>query len=285
MKVTPLASDSLGVRSMATLVETQDLKITVDPDAALGPSRYGLAPHGNELDALSEAKTAIYATASKSDAIIISHYHFDHFDIGGSHFRGKTIYAKSIFDKINKSQTERGTAFKEAVDGVAKELIYADGKEFKVGGTRLRFSPPAPHGPEGIVLGYVIMALVDDGSKGGKGGVGKFVFASDVQGPVASSTADWIIKQKPDLVYMDGPPILFLGWKFSYKNLEAAKENFKRLLDETDARVILDHHLLRSLDYKEKFPFFDGERVVTAAEYLEKENIMLEARRKELWGS
>ncbi len=289
MKVTPIASDSLGVRSMATLVETRDLRIAIDPDAALGPSRYGLPPHEKELDALSDAKADIYARAAKSDDLVISHYHFDHFDIGGSHFRGKTVYAKSITSKINKSQTERGAAFKKAVDGVVKELIYADGKEFNIGETQLRFSPPAPHGPEGIVLGYVIMTLVDDGSKAKRAGIGsggsfgRFVFASDVQGPVAASTADWIIAQKPDLIYMDGPPILFLGWKFSYKNLEAAKDNFRRILDETDARVILDHHLLRSLDYVKKFPFFDGERVVTAAEFLGRENIMLEAHRKELW--
>ena len=81
---------------------------------------------------------------------------------------------------------------------------------------------------------------------------------------MADETADWIIEQKPDLVYMDGPPILFLGWKFSYKNLDAAKANFQRILDETKADVILDHHLLRSLNYKEMFPFF-GERVKTAA--------------------
>jgi len=83
---------------------------------------------------------------------------------------------------------------------------------------------------------------------------------------------------------MDGPPILFLGWKFSYKNLEEAKTNFQRILDETKADIILDHHLLRSLDYKEKFPFFGNNRVKTAAEYLGKENAMLEAHRKELWG-
>ena len=274
MEVVPIAADSLGVRSMATLVKTGDVRIAIDPDAALGPSRYGLPPHPKEMDALAHYTSLAHKEASKSDIIIISHYHFDHFDTGGPHFKGKTLYVKSTKDKINKSQTERGTAFEEAVKGMA-EPIAADGKEFKHGKTRIKFSPPAPHGPPGIMLGYVLMTLIDDGYR--------FIHASDVQGPVAKESTDWIIEQNPDLVYMDGPPILFLGWKFSYKNLEEAKTNFQRILDETKTDVILDHHLLRSLDYREKFPFFDGKRVKTAAEYLGKENNMLEAHRKELW--
>ena len=52
MKIIPIASDSLGVRSMATYVETKDCKILIDPSAALGPKRYGLPPHNKELEAL-----------------------------------------------------------------------------------------------------------------------------------------------------------------------------------------------------------------------------------------
>ena len=45
MKIKPVASDSMGTRSMATYVETKDVKIFIDPGVALGPSRYGLPPH------------------------------------------------------------------------------------------------------------------------------------------------------------------------------------------------------------------------------------------------
>ncbi|MCJ7571679.1 MAG: hypothetical protein MUO82_07360 [Candidatus Thermoplasmatota archaeon] len=44
MIIKPIVSDSLGVRSMAIYVETEDCKILIDPSAALGPSRYGLPP-------------------------------------------------------------------------------------------------------------------------------------------------------------------------------------------------------------------------------------------------
>jgi len=252
--------------------------MVIDPDAALGPSRYGLPPHKKELEALAHYSNLAHKEAAKSDVIVVSHYHFDHFETGGDWFKGKTLYVKSTKGSINKSQTGRGNAFEEALEGIAKP-IGADGKEFKHGKTTIKFSPPAPHGPPGIKLGFVLMTLVEDKNDGFR-----FIHASDVQGPVSEESTDWIIEQKPDLLYMDGPPILFLGWKFSYKNLEESKTNFQRILDETKTEVILDHHLLRSLNYKEMFPFFDGKRVKTAAEYLGKENLMLEAHRKELWG-
>src|SRR2546427_3043794 len=44
MKITPLAADSLGARSMATLVETPDITILLDPSVRLGPYRYDLPP-------------------------------------------------------------------------------------------------------------------------------------------------------------------------------------------------------------------------------------------------
>ena len=58
MNIIPIASDSLGVRSMATYVETKDCKIVIDPSAALGPKRYGLPPAKEEQEALSDMNLA-----------------------------------------------------------------------------------------------------------------------------------------------------------------------------------------------------------------------------------
>ncbi len=277
MEVVPLAADSLGVRSVATLVKTKDASIAIDPDAALGPKRHGLPPHKKEVEALEHYTGVTHKAADESDIIVISHYHFDHFSTGGDWFRGKTLYVKSARENVNKSQTKRGRDFEAQGATLACASVEADGREFRHGKTRLSFSPAAPHGPQGIRLGFVLMTLVDDGDM-------RFVHASDVQGPVADESADWIIKQRPHLIYMDGPPVLFLGWRFSQANLDNAIANFQRLLDETEAEIILDHHLLRSLNYREKFPVFGDERVKTAAEYLGREKLMLEARRRELWG-
>jgi len=278
MKVTPIASDSLGVRSMATLVETKDCRIFIDPSAAVGPSRYGLPPAPQEIEALSRTKDEIRGLAEKCDILVISHYHYDHYDPNEEFYQGKTVYAKDINKNINKSQTERGKEFKEIVENRCK-LIYCDDTSHTIGETSIVFSPPFFHGPSNVRLGYVIMTTIDDGDF-------RLLHASDVQGPVTSEAKDYIISQKPDLLIIDGPPTIFLGWKFSRKNLEDASNNLVEIIKKLDCEIILDHHLLRDLKYRENFPEpykVGGKRVKTFAEYLGKENNTLEAHRKELW--
>ena len=160
------------------------------------------------------------------------------------------------------------------------ELIYCDGTKHQFGDTEIIFSPPFFHGPENVRLGYVIMITIDDGEK-------RILHASDVQGPVTKSAKDYIIDQKPDLLIMDGPPTIFLGWKFSMQNLQDASDNLIEIIETLKCDVILDHHLLRDLKYKEVFPEpykRYGKKVKTFAEYLGKENNTLEAHRKKLWG-
>ena len=85
---------------------------------------------------------------------------------------------------------------------------------------------------------------------------------------------------------MDGPPTYFLGWKFSRENLNNAKENLLEIIDETGCEVILDHHLLRDLKYKEKFPeVYETGKVKSFAQYLGEDERLLEANRKKLWES
>ena len=278
MKITPVASDSLGVRSMATLVETKDCRIFIDPSAALGPSRYGLPPAPQEIEELARTKDKIRELAGKSDILVISHYHYDHYDPDEEFYQGKTVYMKDINKNINKSQTERGKEFKEIVENKCK-LIYCDNTSHTIGDTKIIFSPPFFHGPSNVRLGYVVMTTIDDGEF-------KLLHASDVQGPVTSEARDYIISQKPDLLIIDGPPTIFLGWKFSRKNLEDASNNLVEIIKKLDCEIILDHHLLRDLKYRENFPEpykMGGKRIKTFAEYLGKENNTLEAHRKELW--
>lgn len=64
------------------------------------------------------------------------------------------------------------------------------------------------------------MTTVDDGDR-------RILHASDVQGPVTEEAKDYIIDQNPDILVIDGPPTLFLGWKFSKKNLEDASRKVR----------------------------------------------------------
>ncbi len=278
MKITPIASDSLGVRSMATYVETKDCKILIDPSAALGPKRYRLPPHKKEQEALFKAKQKIAEIAEKCDIFTISHYHYDHFDQNETFYKNKKVFAKDIKENINKSQKKRGSEFKKQV-GKFCEIKYADETIHRIGNTTLEFSKPFFHGPKNVRLGYVIMTTVKDSEK-------TVLHSSDVQGPITKDATDYIIKQNPDILIMDGPPTIFLGWRLSMKNLEDASNNFERICTELNCEIILDHHLLRDLKYKEKFPvaYKKCKKVKTFAEYLGKENNTLEAHRKELWG-
>jgi len=274
-----MASDSLGVRSMATYVETKDCKILIDPSVALGPKRYGLPPAEQEIAALEKTKNEIARTAKQCDILTISHYHYDHYDPSAGFYKDKKVFAKDINKNINKSQQKRGTDFKKIVEDSC-DLIYCDDSKHNVGNTELIFSPPFFHGPENVRLGYVIMTTIDDGEK-------RLLHASDVQGPVTKSAKEYIISQSPDILIMDGPPTIFLGWKFSMQNLQDAADNLVEIKEKLDCDIILDHHLLRDLNYKKIFPQpyrASGEKVKTFAEYIGKENNTLEAHRKELWG-
>jgi hypothetical protein len=279
MKIIPIASDSMGVRSMATLIETNNCKIFVDPSAALGPKRYGLPPSQKELETLQKMKKKITNLAEECDVLTISHYHYDHYDPEQDFYTGKKVFAKDIEQNINKSQTQRGTAFKKTI-GDSCDLIYCDDSKHKFGDTEIVFSPPFFHGPENVRLGYVIMTTVNDGEK-------KVLHASDVQGPVTKNAKEYIINQKPDVLIMDGPPTIFLGWKFSMKNLEDASNNLIEIMEKLNCEIILDHHLLRDIRYRDVFPEpykRGGSKLKTFAEYLGKENNTLEAHRKQLWG-
>jgi len=279
MIVKPIASDSLGVRSMATYVETKDCRILIDPSAALGPKRYGLPPHQTEFEKLQEIKNKISEIAKKVDILTVSHYHYDHYDPDETFYKDKKVFAKNITRDINKSQTQRGTDFKNNVESIC-ELTYSDHTKHDFNSTTITFSPPFFHGPENIRLGYVVMTTIDDGEK-------RILHASDVQGPVTKNATEYIIKQKPDLLIMDGPATIFLGWRFSMQNLQNASDNLVKILEKTNCELILDHHLLRDLRYKEVYPepYKKGKnKIKTFAEYLGEENNTLEAHRKKLWG-
>jgi predicted metallo-beta-lactamase superfamily hydrolase len=85
---------------------------------------------------------------------------------------------------------------------------------------------------------------------------------------------------------MDGPPTILRGWRFSKKNLEQASKNLISIIKIINCDVILDHHLLRDIKFKDNFPKTYqkcGTKVKTFAEYLGEKNNTLEAHRKELW--
>jgi len=278
MKTTLLFSDSLGVRSLSAHILTQDASIIIDPSAALGPKRYGLPPHPFEIEALQHAKNVIRNAASQSQIHIISHYHYDHYDPYEEFYSGKTLLVKDPKHNINKSQQKRGTDFYKAVKDNCS-FVAADNTTQHFDDTTISFSEPMPHGPDETRLGTVLMTTIKDNES-------ILIHASDVQGPISTKPTDHIIKTNPDFLILDGVPTIFLGWKLSQDNLKSAFDNLEKILDETSAHIIYDHHNTRDkkyLNYHKEILTKYPKRIQTYAEYQGKVNLFLEAQRKELY--
>ncbi|MCW4047915.1 MAG: hypothetical protein NWE99_10235 [Candidatus Bathyarchaeota archaeon] len=296
IKVTPLAAESLGVRSMCTLVETPDVKILLDAGVSLCPYRFGLPPHPIEFQTIAKLRTRIAEAADKAEAVTISHYHFDHHtpsyedwmvnwteagETARQIYQDKTVFMKNPKEKINPSQRHRAWLFQKTGGKHAKALETADGKKFTFGTTVLHFSEAVPHGPDDSMLGWVIMATVEFEDE-------RFMFAPDVQGPMSARTVDLIKATKPQVVMVGGPPFYLGGFKVTETQLNLGVKNLADVVENVPLTV-LEHHALRDETWREKIrsvhdaALRTGHDVVTAAEYLGVENVFLESRRRQLY--
>lgn len=279
MKIIPLAFDSMGTRSMATFVKTGDIKILIDPGVSLSPHRFNLPPHPKEVRRMNSQWKNIKRNAKRSDVLIVTHYHYDHHDPDEVDiYKDKIAMLKNPRKNINKSQISRSKYFLKNLEGIPEKIYFSDNKEFNFNETRIKFSQPMPHGLH-TRLGYVTEVLIEDKMENMK-----FIHTSDVLGPCSEKQADFIIRENPDVVFADGP----LNF-----TLKPAIENLIRVVQKGNVKkLIVDHHLLRDLGWREKIgDVFSAAkekggktRIMTAAEFAGKRDDLLEARRRELWG-
>ena len=294
LEITPLAAESLGVRSLATHIQTADASILIDPSAALG-FRDQYHPHPEEYTELAHTRQQIQTVAKTADLIVISHFHHDHFmpffrnyayfwsspDDAEALYADKKIWCKDIRSRINYSQQGRGYNFVRKARKVAQEVVYADGKATKLGNTLIRFSPAVPHGESGTKLGWVIMTAIRCGSF-------SMVHGSDIQGPMVKETADWIIAQRPDVLILAGPPTYLVPDRVSPQVLSNATEVLGSLTEQIPMTII-DHHLLRDVDYHtwlgpiQQRTSKGGNQLMTVAEVMGKPYNQLEANRETLY--
>jgi len=169
------------------------------------------------------------------------------------------------FEKIVESW--RKNEWIEDFEAGDTKAMFADGKSFAFGDTKICFSQPFFHGQFLDNIGWVLSVLVkfDDD---------EFLFTSDLQGPIIEEYADWIIRSEPDFIVADGPPLYTYGFMIGKEDVEQVIENMQTIIREARPRgIVWDHHLCRGLfrsklkrvySYAEKL----NVKICTAAEYI-----------------
>lgn len=280
MKVLPVAFDSLGVRSMATYVETSGVRVFIDPGVSVSPDRYSLPPHRIELDRHREMWEAITRWVGMSDIVIVTHYHFDHHNPDHPEiYKDKDVFLKHPRESLNQSQKERAANFLSRIEPYAKSVNIADGATFNFGQTRIVFSEPVLHGST-AQLGYVIQVMVEDDQR--------FLFTSDVHGPLNDNARDFIIDMSPNTMIVDGPATYLLGSLYKKADIDRAIDNLNAIISRCRlAHMVIDHHLLRDLNWSDYAGCLSktkqGLSVRSAAGYLGKDEDQLEAKRRDMY--
>ncbi len=278
MKIVPVAFDSMGARSMATYVETNDVKIFIDPGVSISPDRYSLPPHRIEIDRHRKLWDDIKKWVACSDIVVITHYHYDHHNPNEPEiYRNKDIFIKNPHQYINESQKNRAAFFLTQIEGIPRSITIADSTSFTFGKTKLLFSKPVFHGLSNR-LGYVILVTVEEYSR--------FLFSSDIQGPLDNEAVEIIINIQPDILFLDGPSTYLLGSYYKKNDIDCAAGYINKIITNTKVKnLIIDHHLLRDLNYCEFMNKINSANtnsiIQSAARYRGIEEEPLEAMRKD----
>jgi hypothetical protein len=278
VRIEILGAESLGVRGLCCVVETNDRKVVIDPGVALGFRRHGLLPHPVQVIASERTKTKIEGALQDATDVVISHYHGDHIPLVDAnpyqlslgrvaeYLKYSRLWLKGIAD-LSPSQVHRARALVKRLD---RSFTIAEGR---VDGC-LSFSLPVLHGKAGSHGGNVMMTRIEDAS-------GVFVHASDIQ-MLSDEAIEQIVAWQPNLALASGPPIYLPS--LTLKEQEDALRRTLRLAREVNT-LILDHHLMRSKkgeQWLDRVSSLSGRKVICAADFMGLPHNLLEAERV-LW--
>lgn len=282
MKIYPIAAESLGTRSFAHLVVTGSVNILIDPSVSLSPKRFSLKPLPIELAAAWVSRQLILEFAEMVDIIIQTHYHADHYTLGITRryeFTNEeifnqiyspdvTILAKDYKSNLNYNQKKRAHWIWK---NKKLQIKKADNAQFLFGKTKIIFSPPVLHGADDV-RGCVVEVLIEEDDK-------KYIYSSDVCGPLTNEATNFIVDNEPDIVAIDGIPFYLDNYK---KDIPIAMNNLGKILNSAN-EVYIDHHFLRSLDWEEVLKMYLGSTLPTFSMMRKQKPFLLEVRRKELF--
>jgi predicted metallo-beta-lactamase superfamily hydrolase len=261
-----VAFDSLGVMGMCTCITTPEITVTIDPGASVEPGSFPL-PVERRHALLDDRLAAVRAACARSQAIVVSHYHLDHLlpERDPELYGDKIVFLRDP-ETVTPKQAAVGRRFLRVLDGLAREVIFADGRRFKYRKSEIAFSGPVWHGNENAEPGTVIMTQVSRGRE-------RVLVTSDVGGPLDDATVEAIIGARAATVILDGYPTYKLGQFATDHDLVRSITSICRVLAARDVRaVVIDHHLARDYRYPAYFRLaYDkaralGKRLGTAAE-------------------
>lgn len=260
------------------------------------PEQVWLAPHPQEFEAIVDARRRIAQAAEKAQVVTISHYHYDHHtpsfedwlvnwterDVTAKQiYLDKVVLAKNPRENINSSQRERAWMFTRTGGKYAHSIQNADNKTFMFGRTNLRFSEAVFHGSDKSELGWVLMVVIETENE-------KFMFASDVQGPISHRPLEIITEEAPQMLMIGGPPLYLSPFNVNEKEMEKGLKNLIEIVKKVP-HLILDHHITRDENWREKTvdlfyeAYITGSTIQTVAEFLGRKDNLLEASRKRLF--
>jgi predicted metallo-beta-lactamase superfamily hydrolase len=275
MKISILGTESLGVRGLCCEVNANGRTFVIDPGVSLDVMRQGLPPHPSQIAIAGHVKKDIISALSRATDIVVSHYHGDHVPL-----RDPNPWQISLADLPAPEGIGFWCKGEEGLSAISLErrrdlsrhlgrpLPRAEGQD---DGT-LHCSQPVFHGrPPSRVM---MSRIVADGET--------FVHASDMQ--LLDPRAVAVISAwQPSVLVASGPPLYLSG-------LSSEEEwrvwSHAVFLASTIPTLILDHHLLRSLEglaWLERLAATTEYAVLSAAEYMGRELLLLEARREELY--
>ena len=277
MRIKIIGAESLGVRGLCCVVETEDRKIVIDPGVALGYRRHGLLPHPVQVAAGERVKVAIEKALEDATDVVISHYHGEHHPMVDANpyqlsaervaesLGHPRLWARGTQD-LSPSQIQRAQALAQKINRI---LPPSEG----LNDGCLTFSPPVPHGEQGRG-GMVMMTRIEDQR-------GVFVHASDIQ-MLNDEAIDQILVWRPTVVLASGPPVYLPSLTLNKR--EGALRRTLTVAREVDT-LILDHHLMRSREGEKWLDWVSSladHRVICAADFIGRNRNLLEAERV-LW--
>jgi predicted metallo-beta-lactamase superfamily hydrolase len=277
MEIAILGCESMGARSLAVRIRTDDRCIVIDPGVALGMLRGGLAPHPLEVAAAEVTRTRILDALAGATDVVVTHYHGDHvplaepspFQLGCTalpDLAGVRWWCKNP-EGVSRTSLARRRDLERCL---AQPLRAAEGTR----DAQIRCSHGVLHGSPSSHLGTVMMVRIAEGDE-------VFVYASDMQ-MLDDAAVATIYGWRPTTLISSGPP-LYLR-ELSMADRKSAWVNALFLAGVVPT-LVLDHHVMRSatgLAWLDHLAAHTGNRVCCGAAFMGSEPRLLEAGRHAL---